>query len=183
MLKQAAHLLNAVVPTLPHRHDVLSFPFERSLLAATNPKELRAAALINYGLTARCFRHRAAESGMVGETHVGASTYRNRSRLHSHLHLQVCVFDGVFVERDDEALRFFPARALSKDELCELMDRLAVREARWMRKHGGARDGQGSDSNEARVFVFDEMLAQGTAWARDLREGERLSQRRTGEQR
>ena len=31
---------------------------------------------------------------------------------------------------------------------------------RWLRKHGFARDEQESDSNEPRVFTFDEMLAQ-----------------------
>jgi len=49
-----------------------------------------------------------------------------------NLHQHVCVLDGVFVERDNEALRFSPAQALSRDELGELLERLAVRVARWL---------------------------------------------------
>jgi len=86
--------------------------------------------------------------------------HRFGSSLNLHLHLHVCVFDGVFVERENEALRFSPAQALHKEELCQLPEAVAVRVAKWLRKHGGARDEQDSDSNETRVFTSDEMLAR-----------------------
>jgi len=162
MLAQAAHLVDAVVLAVPLRHDVLSFPFDLSLSAATNPKVLRTLARINYEVTARYFQGRAADNGTVGKTHVGALTFVHRfgSSLNLHLHLHVCMFDGAFVERDNEALRFSLAQALSRDELGELLERFALRVARWLRKHGFARDEQDSDSNETRVCTFDEMLAQ-----------------------
>jgi len=162
MLAQVAHQVDAVVPAVPLRHYELSFPFQLSLLAATNPKVLRALARINYEGTARYFPRRAAESGTAGTTHVGAITFVHRlgSSLKLYLHLHVCVFDGVFVERDDGDLHFSPAQALSKDELCVLVETVAVRVVNWLRKHGFARDDQDSDSNEPRVFTFDEMLAQ-----------------------
>ena len=106
MIEQAAHLMDAVVPAVPHRHYVLSFPFELLLLAATNPKVLRAIARINYEVTARYFQRRAAESGADGKTHAGAITFVHRFGSILNLHLHVCVFDGVFVERDDGDLHF-----------------------------------------------------------------------------
>jgi hypothetical protein len=114
MLAQAAHLVEVVVPTVLLRHYVLSFPFELSLLAAESPKVLRALARINHEVTARYFQRRAADSGAAGKTHAGALTFVHRfgSSLNLHLHLHVCVFDGVFVERDNEAQRFSPAQAL-----------------------------------------------------------------------
>ena len=53
MLAQAAHLVGVVVPAVPFQHYALSFPFELSLLAATNPKVLHAVARINYEVTAQ----------------------------------------------------------------------------------------------------------------------------------
>jgi len=160
MLAQAAHLVDAVVPAVRLRDCVLSFGFELSLLAAESPKVLRAIARINYELTARYFQRRAAESVTVGKTHAGAITYRFGSSLNLHLHLHVRVLDGVFVERDNEALRLCTAQALGRDELCELLETVAARVAKWFRKHGVARDEPDSDSNETHVFTFDEMLAQ-----------------------
>jgi len=136
---------------------VISFPFELSLLAAESPKVLRALARINYEVTARYFQRRAAESGTVGKTRVGAITFVHPfvSVLKLRLHLHVCVF----VERDAEALGFSRAQALRKDELGELLERLTARGARWLRKHGFAWDERDSDSNETRVFTFDGVLA------------------------
>jgi len=78
MLAQAAHLVDAVVPAVPLRHNGLSFPFELSLKVVTNPKVLRAPARINYEVTARYFQRRAAESSADGKTHVGAITFVHR---------------------------------------------------------------------------------------------------------
>jgi len=74
--------------------------------------------------------------------------------------MHVRVFDGVFVGRKNEALRFTPAQALSQDELWELVKTVAVRVPRWLRKHRFARYEQAPYSNETRVFTCDEMLAQ-----------------------
>ena len=159
-------IVTARVATLPRRPRTCwtqCFPqFPSDLLAATNPKVLRALARINYEETAGHFQRRAAQSNTNGKTHAGALTFVHRfgSSLSLHLHLHVCLFDGVFVERDNEALHFSPTPSLSKDELCELVATVAVRVAKWLRKHGFARDDQDSDSNETRVFTFDKMLAQ-----------------------
>ena len=99
---------------------------ELSLLAATNPKVLRALVRINHEVTAKYFRNRAAASGVVGKTHV----HRLGSSLNLLLHLHVCFFDGLFVQRDNDAPSFFPARPLSKDDLCQLVETIAVRTAK-----------------------------------------------------
>jgi len=160
MLAQAAHLVDAVLPTVPLRHYVLSFPYELSLPAATNPKVLRALARINYEVTAKHLRGRTAARALVGKTHAAALTYQFGSSCNLHLHLHVCVFDGVFVVRDDDAPQFCPARPLRKDDRCELVETVAVRVAKWLRKHGFARDEQDSDSDETHAPSIDEMLAR-----------------------
>jgi hypothetical protein len=47
MAAQAAHLVDCVLPAVPIRQFVLSFPFELSLLAATKPEVLRELARIH----------------------------------------------------------------------------------------------------------------------------------------
>jgi len=110
MLAQAADLVDAVVPAVPLRQYVVSFPFEQWLLAATNPKVLPAIARINYEVAAWYFQRRAAESGTGGKTHVGAFMFVHRLGASLNRHLHVRAFDGVFVERDNEVLRFSPAQ-------------------------------------------------------------------------
>ena len=74
MLAEVAHLVDAVVPSVPLRHDVLSSPFELSILAASNPKVFRTLAHINYEVTAKYVRACASASTVVGKTHGGALT-------------------------------------------------------------------------------------------------------------
>jgi len=133
MFAHAAHLVDAVVPAVPLRHYVPSFPFELSLLVPTNSWVLRALACINYEVTAKHFRCSAAASGVVGKTHAGSLTFVRRfgSSLNPHIHLHVCVFDSVFATRDSEPPYFFPARSLSRDDLCELVERVAERVVKW----------------------------------------------------
>ena len=76
------------------------------------------------------------------------------------MHLHVCVLDGVFVEHDNEAPRFVPAQAMSKDELHKIVERVAVRVVKWLRKHGYSGTADDAGSNETRALTFDEMLAK-----------------------
>jgi len=115
--------VDAAVPAVPLRHDVLSFPFERLPLAATNPHVLRALCRINVTVTAKHPRRPAAVNTVECKTHAGALTFVHRfgSSLSPQLNLHVCVPHGVHVERDNETRSFCPARSVSQDDLCELV--------------------------------------------------------------
>ena len=99
MAAQAAHLVDCILPAVPIRQFVLSFPFELSLLAATKPEVLRALARIHAEELARHYKQAAQKSGETGKLHAGAVTFVQRlgSSLNLHVHLRTCALDGVFV--------------------------------------------------------------------------------------
>ena len=162
MAAQAAHLVDCVLPAVPIRQFVLSFPFELSLLAATKPEVLRALARIHAEELARHYKQAAKKSGEGGKLHAGAVTFVQRfgSSLNLHVHLHTCALDGVYVEADDgEAPRFVPAAAPSRAELYVLTERVALRVMTWLRKRGYAKNDDHT-SNDTPDRSFAEVLAQ-----------------------
>jgi hypothetical protein len=162
MAAQAAHLVDCVLPAVPIRQFVLSFPFELSLLAATKPEVLRALARIHAEELARYYRQAAKKSGETGKLHAGAVTFVQRfgSSLNLHVHLHTCALDGVYVEGDEaEALRFVAAAPPSRADLYVLAERVALRVMTWLRKHGHAKEDDHA-SNDTPDRSFAEVLAQ-----------------------
>lgn len=164
MAAQAAHLVDRVLPAVPIRQFVLSFPFELSLLAATKPEVLRALARIHAEELARHSKDVAKRSGETGKLHAGAVTFVQRfgSSLNVHVHLHTCALDGVYVEGDDDddgAPRFVPAAPPSRAELYVLTERVALRVTTWLRKRGYAKEDDHA-SNDTPDRTFAEMLAQ-----------------------
>lgn len=75
------HLVDCILPAVPIRQFVLSFPFELSLLAATKPEVLRALARIHAEELARHYRSAAKKSGERGPTAPApARARRSRTR-------------------------------------------------------------------------------------------------------
>src|SRR5690606_24991356 len=171
MAAQAAHLVDCVLPAVPIRQFVLSFPplrvsrsasFELSLLAATKPEVLRALARIHAEELARHYKQAAKKSGETGKLHAGAVTFVQRfgSSLNLHVHLHTCALDGVYVESDDgDPPRFVPAEPPRRAELYVLTERVALRVMTWLRKGGHAKDDDHA-SNDTPDRSFAEVLAQ-----------------------
>jgi hypothetical protein len=117
---QAVHLVDRVLPAVPIRQFVLSFPFELSRLAAMKPEVLRALARIHAEELARHYKQAAKKSGEGP-----ASFTRAPSRLSSfgssmnlHVHRHTCALDGGYVEGEAvDAPRFVPAPPPSRAEL------------------------------------------------------------------
>jgi len=162
MAAQAAHLVDCILPAVPIRQFVMSFPFELSILAATKPEVLRALARIHAEELARHYKNAAKKSGEGGKLHAGAVTFVQRfgSSLNLHVHLHTCALDGVYVEGEEgEAPRFVPAIPPSRAELFVLTERVALRVMTWLRKRGHAKDDDHA-SNDTPDRTFAEVLAQ-----------------------
>jgi hypothetical protein len=160
MAAQAAHLVDCVLPAVPIRQFVLSFPFELSLLAATKPEVLRALARIHAEELARHYKSAAKKSGQTGKLHSGALTFVQRfgSSLNIHVHLHTCALDGVYAE-EANAPRFVPAAPPSRAELYVLTERVALRLMTWLRKRGYAKEDDHA-SNDTPERSFAEILAE-----------------------
>ena len=162
MAAQAAHLVDCILPAVPVRQFVLSFPFELSRLAATKPEVLRALARIHAEELARHYKQAAKKSGETGKLHAGAVTFVQRfgSSLNLHVHLHTCALDGVYVEGEEaEAPRFVPRAPPSRAELYVLAERIALRVTTWLRKRGHVKDDDHA-ANDEPDRSFAEVLAQ-----------------------
>jgi hypothetical protein len=162
MAAQAAHLVDCVLPAVPIRQFVLSFPFELSRLAATKPEVLRTLARIHAEELARHYKQAAKKSGEGGKLHAGVVTFVQRfgSSLNLHVHLHTCARGGVYAESEEgEAPRFVPRAPPSRAELYVLAERVALRVMTWLRKRGHAKDDDHA-SNDAPERTFAEVRAQ-----------------------
>ena len=158
MAAQAAHLVDCILPAVPLRQYVLSFPFELSALAATKPDVLTALARIHAEALAHHYRAWAKGAGHA-KSHPGAVTFVQRfgSSLNLHVHMHTVSLDGVFVQ-EGPSLRFAAAPAPTRGELTALVVRIVLRVMRWLKKRGYLH-GE-TESNDAPQLTFEETLAQ-----------------------
>jgi len=160
MAAQAAHLVDAVVPDVPIRQFVLSFPFELSALAATKPEVLRALSRIHAEALAVHYRAAGKRAGYTDtkKLHAGAISFVHRygSTLNSHVHFHVAALDGMYAA-EGKKLRFVHVPAPTREELLAIVTRVFRRVNTWLRKKGYLRD-DASDENVASEPTFEEAL-------------------------
>jgi hypothetical protein len=175
MAAQAAHLVDCVLPAVPLRQFVLSFPFALFRLAEMKPDVLRALARIHAEELARHNKRTAkprAETSLIAligaELHTGAVTFVQRfgSSLNLHVHVYTYTLDGLYIEphantttEGDAALRFLPATPPTHAELRVLLERIARRVMIWLRKRGYVSPNDASSSNDSPNLSFAELLS------------------------
>ncbi len=101
MNAEAAHLVDTVLPEVPYRQWVLSFPFKLRFIMARNQKLTNAALKIYLRAISSWQKRRAKRSGIM-KSQAGAVTFIQRfgSALNLNIHFHTLVPDGVFVETD-----------------------------------------------------------------------------------
>jgi hypothetical protein len=157
----AAHLVDRIVPSVPLRQYVLSFPFELSVLAATKPDVLRAVARIHAEELGRHYRAAAKRAGCTQRAHPGSVTFVQRfgSSLNLHVHLHVCALDGVYVD-EGTTPRFLAAAPPTRANLSRIAERVSARVTAWLVKKGYIKpDAELYDSNDTPQRSFEEALA------------------------
>ncbi len=157
MANVAAHLVDRVLPSVPVRQFVLSYPYELSGLAATRPDVLASLCRILAEAIALHYRTWAKSAGLAA-AQTGAVTFVHRfgSSLNLHTHFHVVVLDGVYVERDDR-LAFFASPAPAREALEALVQRVVVRSVKWLKRKGYVREDL--DSNETKPLSALEALS------------------------
>jgi hypothetical protein len=114
MAETAAHLIEHVVPHVPVRQWVISFPKRLRYFLHRDPAMLNR--LLSIVLRAIETRLRQACPEVPATARFGAVSFPQRfgAALNAHLHLHCCVTDGVFSEAGG-VLRFHPARVDGAD--------------------------------------------------------------------
>ena len=126
----AAHLTDAVLPAVPMRQWVATFPIKVRWLFARRPALIGRALAIFLRALATWHRRRAAAMGVNGDTQHGAVTFVQRfnSALGLNIHVHVLVPDGVF--KDDGAFHRLPGPR--DDDVRDLLRKVALRVCRML---------------------------------------------------
>jgi hypothetical protein len=136
MAETAALLADEVLPALPLRQWVVSFPFALRFLFAARPDALAKALEIIYRLLATHLAHKAGFTGREAATGAVTLVQRFGSALNLNIHLHMLCLDGVYAPRPDGGLRFTRVKAPEREELDDLVQRIAERVGRALERMG-----------------------------------------------
>jgi hypothetical protein len=125
MAHQAAYLVDQVIPSVPLRHFVLTFPHPLRYVLAYDAELCGAVTHVAVQCIFSWMKHRAKDCcalRRVAQAHCGAVTavHRARSDLRASIHLHNVVVDGVYVQPDPSAPPQF--RALPPPDTVDLHD-------------------------------------------------------------
>ena len=137
MVESAAHLIDNVLPAVPVRQWVLSFPWPLRLLFARRPDVLSdCIAIINRAIETQLIhragltRTRGARSGIV------TLVQRFGSALNLNIHLHILALEGAYSFDEPGNPRFHQVTAPTPRELATLLDRIIQRLVAKLQRDG-----------------------------------------------
>ena len=136
MADTAARLVDDVLPRVPVRQWVLSFPYEMRYRLAYDGELVSRVLAVFLGVVSRWYRRQAQAMG-YDRARCGSVTFVQRfgSSLNLNPHLHVLMLDGVYVD-GDEAPVFAAAPPLSDPEVRRIVPTIAHRIIRLYTKRG-----------------------------------------------
>jgi hypothetical protein len=122
MTALAAHLIDEVIPKVPTRQWVLSFPIRLRYLMAYNHELCREVLAIFVRVVTQFYRQQAEADGVTGGK-TGSVTFVQRSggALNLNVHFHTVFIDGVFADAQGEG-----KKGLSFHPLSEITDQQAA---------------------------------------------------------
>jgi hypothetical protein len=138
MSEASAHLVDHVLPEVPIRQWVLTFPYPIRFLLAYRPELLRAVRRIFVRTLFSFLRRRARDAGLDA-VRPGAVVVVQRfgSALNLNVHLHALVLDGVFeTPRHGTAPRFHALEILEDRDVERVLARIQRRVLRHLEKLG-----------------------------------------------
>jgi len=144
MAHSTAHPVDEVIPRVPVRQSVLSFPIPLRILFAAHPELLTSVLRIIHRVIAGFLLKQAGLKRATAST--GAVTLIQRFGSAANLNIRVhCLaLDGVYRRTEGEP-EFQKARAPSRDELAGLLDKIIARLMKMLTLLGYLIEEQGSD--------------------------------------
>ena len=142
MAESAAHLVDEVIPRVPVRQWVLSFPIPLRILFAAQPELLTPVLRIVHRVIAGFLLRQAGLKRATADTGAVTLIQRFGSAANLNIHLHCLVLDGVYRRTEGEPV-FQQARAPTRDELQELLDKIIARLLRTLTRKGDLVEEQG----------------------------------------
>ena len=141
----AAHLVDQVIPRVPVRQWVLSFPIPLRILFAAHPDLLAPVLRIIHRFIARFLLKQAGVKGTAADTGAVTLIQRFGSAANLNIHLHCLVLDGVYRRTEGEP-DFQAARAPSRPELEGLVEKIIARLMKMLTRQGYLVEEQGMTS-------------------------------------
>jgi ribosomal protein S27E len=127
MIETSAHLVDHVIPDVPVRQWVLSFPWPLRLLFASRPDALgRCLAIIVRAIQTDLARRAGLTAGSGARTGVVTLIQRFGSSVNLNVHLHMLILDGVYT-LEQNGPRFHRVAAPDAQTLERLLNRLVRR--------------------------------------------------------
>jgi hypothetical protein len=143
MVQTAAHLVDHLIPRVPVRQWVLSFPIPLRILFAAHPELLAPVLAVIHRVIARFLIKQAGCK--AGEAHTGAVSLIQRfgSAANLNIHLHCLVLDGIYRISSQGVPVFHQARAPGIEALQALLVKIITRLMRLLTRQGYLVEEQG----------------------------------------
>ncbi len=137
MVETSAHLIDHVIPSVPVRQWVLSFPWPLRLLFARQPNTLSRCLAVIIRAVETDLIHRAGLTRASG-ARSGTVTLIQRfgSALNLNIHLHMIALDGAYTVGKSGKAKFHRVKAPNQTGLRTLLDRVIKRVVRRLEKEG-----------------------------------------------
>jgi hypothetical protein len=135
MAQTAAHLVDHVIPQVPVRQWVLSFPIPLRILFAAHPELLSAALQIIHRVIAGFLLKQAGVKRSAADSGAVTLIQRFGSTANLNIHLHCLVLDGVYRSSGGTAV-FQEARAPTTNELEGMLVKIITRLMRMLTRSG-----------------------------------------------
>jgi ribosomal protein S27E len=134
MIGSAALLVDTILPRLPMRQWVLSFPFHLRLLFARQPLIMSKVLAIVYRTLATYLIKKAGFTHKIARTGAVTLIQRFGSALNLNVHFHMLFLDGVYVDTADDKCgqRFQSVKSPSAIEINQLTKKISLRVARYL---------------------------------------------------
>jgi ribosomal protein S27E len=136
MIETSAHLVDHVIPDVPVRQWVLSFPWPLRLLFASRPDALsRCLAVVTRAIETDLIQRAGLTRASRARTGVVTLIQRFGSALNLNVHLHMIILDGVYTMEHNQP-RFHRVNAPARQNLDKLLNRIIARVMRRLIKDG-----------------------------------------------
>lgn len=174
MNEVAAHMVESVIPEVPVRQWVISFPFSVRYILAYKPQLVTGVLSIFNRIISNWIVKRARRDGITGKT--GSITFVQRfgGAINLNVHFHSLFIDGVYHESGSE-LKFLRIPDPTDDDIACLVQRIRNRVVRYLTKRGYTIDDFSEDP-----FAFEQpVMAQlaGSSIHSRIALGERAGQK------
>jgi hypothetical protein len=125
--ERSAHLVDRVIPIVPVRHWVLTFPFRVRYLLAWSHELLLEVLRVFADALLSFYRDQAEAKGIVGKAGMITISQRFGGSGNLNPHGHVSALDGVFSERKDGSLQFHEASVPKQKDITVLCSIIRAR--------------------------------------------------------